>query len=68
MPLPTNTVKADAKDAGIAEKTLYRAKDALRVKAIKDGLGNTWRWHLTEDGQGGQGGQDSQDRQLAAVG
>jgi len=61
MPLPATTVFNDAEEAGIAKKTLYRAKDALGVESKKDGLGNTWRWHLVEDGQGSQGGQDFQD-------
>jgi len=39
MPLPANTVLEDAKQKGISKKTLYRAKDALRVESKKDGLG-----------------------------
>jgi hypothetical protein len=42
MPLPLNTVKADAKKVDIKEKTLYRAKDALGVESKKDGLGGSW--------------------------
>jgi RecA-family ATPase len=70
MPLPATTVLDEAEAEGISKKTLYRAKDALGAESKKDGLGNTWRWHLVEDGQGSQGGQDSQDSQdrwLAAV-
>jgi hypothetical protein len=63
MPLPSKTVLEDANKAGIAEKTLYRAKEALEVTSLKDGLGGTWRWHLIQDGQGSQHGQDSQDGQ-----
>ena len=70
MPLPATTVLDNAEEAGIAKKTLYRAKDALGVESKRDRLRNIWRWHLVEDGQGSQDGQDSQDSQgrwLAAV-
>ena len=66
MPIPALTIKADAKEAGISEKTLYRAKDALGVKSLKDGFGGSWRWHPVEDGQGGQGSQHSQDGLMVA--
>jgi len=65
--LPSNTVFEEGREAGFSKKTIQRAKDALGVKAKKDGLGGTWRWHL-EDGQGSQDGQDSQDGQRKVVG
>jgi Bifunctional DNA primase/polymerase, N-terminal/AAA domain/Primase C terminal 1 (PriCT-1) len=63
MPLPQKTVMDEGKAAGLSEKTIYRAKSALGIKSKRDGLGHTWRWHLTQDGQGSQDGQDSQDSQ-----
>jgi hypothetical protein len=41
-----NQMFEDAKNAGIAIKTLYRAKDTLRVKSEKVGNGG-WRWILS---------------------
>jgi putative DNA primase/helicase len=39
-------VSEEAKDAGIAAKTLERARKALRVKASKDGFQGPWTWAL----------------------
>lgn len=40
-------VKDEAKNRGIAEKTLYRAKEALKIVAIKSkGQGARWIWAL----------------------
>jgi hypothetical protein len=42
----------EARKAGIAEKTLQRAKKALGVKAEKEGFTGGWAWSLSpEDGQ-----------------
>ncbi len=35
-----------AKAAGIASRTLDRAKSRLRIKSERDGFGGKWRWHL----------------------
>ena len=64
-PVPANEVIQDAEDAGIAEKTLRRAKKLLRVVAYREnrageqrGSGR-WMWKLpvvdlsTEEDQGG---------------
>ncbi len=64
VPLPSNTVFEEGREAGFSKKTIQRAKDALNIKAKKDGLGGTWRWHLED----GQGSQDSQDSQRKVVG
>jgi hypothetical protein len=52
-PLPTKEVKRAAKDAGISDITLRRAKDSLGVRARKHGgyFGGvaTWSWGLAED-------------------
>jgi putative DNA primase/helicase len=39
-------VTEEAKDAGIAAKTLERARRAIRVKASKDGFQGPWTWAL----------------------
>jgi putative DNA primase/helicase len=49
-------VYSDARDAGISERTVRRAKDALRVKSEKIGT-EGWAWSLpSEDDQGGHVG------------
>jgi hypothetical protein len=40
------TVKGQARKAGIAERTLARAKRDLGVKAEKDGFDGPWYWSL----------------------
>lgn len=45
-PLPSSEVKKQAKEAGIAERTLWRAKTALGVKAVKGGFQEGWNWSL----------------------
>jgi DNA repair protein RadA/Sms len=63
-PLESTKVLKEARQAGIAEKTLYRAKDALGVKPKKNGFGGGWVWDLSarrwprtpEDGLDGQAG------------
>jgi hypothetical protein len=50
-PVPSETVFADAKKAGITPDTLRRAKDALSIKPQKRGVAGGWIWALpTEDG------------------
>jgi len=39
-------VEAAAKQAGIAKRTLWRAKDALQVRSAKDGMTGGWTWCL----------------------
>jgi hypothetical protein len=46
-PMEANLVLKDATEARVAQKTLYRAKDTLRVKSSKDGLGG-WVWSLPD--------------------
>src|ERR1041384_904996 len=38
----------DARSSGIAERTLWRAKSKLRIKAGKDGFQTEWRWNLPD--------------------
>jgi hypothetical protein len=49
--LPARVVIQSAKNAGIAERTLKRAKQELRVKSLKKGSGHgsLWFWCLPDD-------------------
>jgi hypothetical protein len=51
--LPAKEVKAAAADAGIASRTLDRAKQAIGVRAVKLGQpgsdGQQWAWHLPKN-------------------
>lgn len=43
-PLPAGDAMRKAKDAGVAERTVNRAKQVIGVKAVKTGFGSTGRW------------------------
>lgn len=47
-PMPADQVKAAAAENGIAERTLWRAKEGLGVVAEKVGYKDGWRWRLPE--------------------
>lgn len=53
-PVRAGTVYREARNRGIADRTLTRAKDALRVKARKTGIGEGafWTWELPEAEEG----------------
>ena len=61
-PVPAKQIKREASDAGHAERTLKRAKQALGVEATKDGYQGKWVWTLpskgAKDAKEGKGGQD----------
>ena len=72
-----DAVAKEAKAAGIAEKTLRRAKSQLKVKVTKTGFHGSWCWALPgaeaakvakwhEDGQAGPKGRDGHLRDDAA--
>lgn len=44
-PLASSEVKKQAREVGVSERTLWRAKTSIRVKANKDGRGG-WSWLL----------------------
>ena len=53
-PMAAKQVKKNARDADIAERTLKRAKQELRVGSKKEGDGS-WTWSLpSEEAKGGQ--------------
>jgi putative DNA primase/helicase len=45
-PRPVKELKAEAKNAGITEITLQRAKSKLGIKASKTGYQGAWTWSL----------------------
>jgi len=51
-PRSAGDILTDAKRAGIAEKTLRRARKLLGVTSSKAGFAGGWQWSLPEDGQG----------------
>lgn len=54
-PVTAQDVEKAARDAGIQPRTLRRAKERLKVKSVKAGMGSSWSWTLPVGGddQGG---------------
>ncbi len=50
-PVEAKAIQRQARGAGISDKTLHRAKNALGVLAKKEGFHSGWQWNLAEDGQ-----------------
>jgi hypothetical protein len=44
----SKTVFKDARSAGISERTLWRAKSKLKIKAGKEGFQSEWHWSLPD--------------------
>jgi hypothetical protein len=49
-PVPDEKVKKEAREAGVANKTLFRAKAIVGVRSRRVGFGLTgvWQWSLAE--------------------
>lgn len=60
-PVLTTEVFKQAKQAGIAEKTLRRAKGALGVEVRKTSFGGKWQWEMPKVPLSGQGPSWSED-------
>lgn len=62
-PIEAKQVKAEARDAGIAERTLARAKQLLAVQAVKSGFGDSgkWLWCLPSVNQSGKQPKDAKN-------
>ena len=50
--VPTDAIKDEARKAGLAWRTVRRAKDRLGVAARKSGTAGEWVWTLPQDGHG----------------
>jgi AAA domain-containing protein/DnaB helicase-like protein len=48
---PAKDVQTEARQEGISERTLKRAKKELRVRSQKCGMSGKWQWSLPEEGQ-----------------
>lgn len=48
-PVPSKTVRKEATANCLAWKTIRNAKDALGVKAVKNGMDAGWSWRLPEE-------------------
>jgi hypothetical protein len=48
---PAKDVEAEARQEGISERTLKRAKKVLGVQSRKSGMSDGWEWSLPEGGQ-----------------
>ena len=57
--VPVNEIKEAAKEEGISETTLQRAKLALGVESVRSGFGKGggWLWALPTDGDGSEEGE-----------
>lgn len=62
-PVEAKVAKAEAKDAGISERTLARAKTLLGVRAVKLGFGDSgrWMWDLPANKQTDNQPKDAKD-------
>lgn len=65
-PVPAKKVQAAARDAGLAWRTVRRAKDDLGVVSEKSGTGG-WSWRLPQGVQGGQDVQGGHANQVDAL-
>jgi hypothetical protein len=66
-PVTAKSVLKDARDAGVAERTLYRAKRKLRVGSERESDGS-WTWVLPKDGEEEEGGQPPNHDDLGNLG
>jgi hypothetical protein len=48
-PMESANVKAEAEAAGMAWRTVHRAKDDLGIKPYREQFGGTWMWKLPPD-------------------
>lgn len=48
-PVSSKDVFRQAKAAGVSERTLWRAKKRLEVKAVKFGFDGSWKWSLAAE-------------------
>jgi AAA domain len=68
-PRPAAEVKREARDTGISDRTLERARRSLGIESRRDAFGGPYRWHppehlaaLGEHGQHGEAGEHGESR------
>lgn len=59
-PVAARDIEKAARDSGVQSRTLRRAKERLKVRSVKSGMGSSWSWTMpaVEDGQGGRTPED----------
>jgi len=57
--LSSKDISREAKEAGIAWRTVRRAKDELGLRVRKDKFGGGWVWELPTSGKNTEGGHNS---------
>jgi hypothetical protein len=65
-PVAARDVEKAAREAGVQPRTLRRAKDQLKIRSVKSGMGASWSWVLPIP-QGGQGVPTLSDGPLGHV-
>lgn len=50
-PVPSKRALKEARELGIADRTLHRARSAIGVRATKQGMQGGWTWSLPKDCQ-----------------
>ncbi|MCI0348960.1 MAG: AAA family ATPase [Acidobacteriales bacterium] len=63
-PRPQKELFAEARRVGISQKTLRRAKAALRVKSSKEGFDAGWHWSISGEGKTHEDGHILEDGHL----
>ncbi len=61
-PVPSKEILRQARDAGINEKTLRRAKGDIGVTARKDGFDAGWIWELPQHEDGHEDAEDRHEK------
>jgi 5S rRNA maturation endonuclease (ribonuclease M5) len=64
-PVPAREMAQQAEDAGIAERTLRRARRALGLVSLKDGFHGGWAWRLPDDSKVAKPSEDGQPPDVA---
>jgi putative DNA primase/helicase len=58
-PVASKAIQTEARQAGVQERTLWRAKSLLGIKATKEGFSDGWHWQLPPaDEQSAEGCQE----------
>jgi hypothetical protein len=67
-PVAARDVDKAARDAGVQPRTLRRAKERLKIRSVKSGMGASWSWVLpVGEGDRDQGGPTPEDGHLGLL-